>query len=171
MKNKKITSPLAISLFLLCAACGVDDNESVTRIFRYVNESSVEVALVGEPNDNFDIPDSLVLQNGGFFECSDSHAAMEETRYPSFPYKIGNSDVVPVEYIPIKIYFGKTIYQTYYFNEENCDLRNPFYYGIEPLSYIKTTREEKNKKHVKTIYTYTYTFTAEDYQNAIKAQE
>lgn len=59
----------------------------------------------------------------------------------------------------------------YYDNETNQDLRNPFYYGIMTPSYVKTTREEKKQKHIKIISTYTYTFTAEDYQNAIKVQD
>lgn len=65
MKNKKIIPWILFTTFISTASCvvGVTDNTSSTKIYRYVNESGVEVALVGETNDNFDVADSLVLQN------------------------------------------------------------------------------------------------------------
>lgn len=167
MKNKKITLQLAMMLFLFSTACTkTSDSGGITEIYRYVNESGVEVALVGERQGRFVIPDSLVLQNGESFECSagfngdGGDGGMSQ----SFPYKEGE----PGALIPLKIYFNKTVRMTYYAENTGKNSRNPF---LSDNAYVKTWQEKKHKKEIEIINTYTYTFTAEDYQNALAAQK
>lgn len=138
--------------------CKVTDKDGVTRIYRYVNESGVEVALVGQPSGNYKIPDSLVVQDGNTFECSFGYSYLHHVEN-KFPYNLGGPTTYPsTPYIPIKIYFNKNIRVVYTYKDYTA--RNPMF--VEQIG-------PKKKKHKK-IYTYTYTFTAEDYQNAIKAQ-
>lgn len=154
---------------LIGEGCKEVDTDGRTNTYIYTNESGVEVALVGKTYKNFNIPDSLVLQDGESKEYSFSFNSFSGGMFSTFPYERYDYQTTPLTYIPLKIYFDKTIPVVYYFHGDNPDLRNPLFAETK-TSYHKTQREEKKKKYIRTITTYTYIFTAEDYQNAIKGQ-
>lgn len=170
MKWSEIRILLSFIPFLFLEGCTTTDSDTYINTYRFINESGVEVALVGEPNDNFGMPDSLVLSNRESKECFFGYNSFSSGLFPNFPYKGYNNITEPYTNFPIKIYFDKKTCVIYYDREDDIPLRNPFSYGEDHLSYVKTKREEKNKKYIKTIYTYTYTFTAADYQSATKGQ-
>lgn len=159
--KKLITS--ALLLLVATVGCKVTDTTGIRKIFRYVNESGVEVALVGQHNPFYNIEDSTVIPSGETFECSLDFPEMDEGSYSTFPYKLGGPDEnPPIDYIPIKVYYNKNICKSYIETDKGktpADLNNG--------SYTITRTSERKKK----IRTYTYTFTAEDYQNALKAQK
>lgn len=158
MNDRKIIYPVCFLMTVM--GCKVTDQGSVTDKYRYVNESGVEVALVGNAIPYFGIPDSLVLQNGDTFECSIKYPEMDAGIFPGYPYYLGGPTTDPSSaYIPVKIYYNKNTCIVY--THKDYTERNPIF--VEQSSLTK-------KRHSK-IYTYTYTFTAEDYQNAIKAQK
>lgn len=91
MKNRKMIMLISLTIFLSLEGCflgKMTDNHSSKDVFRYVNESGVEVAIVGEINEHADMPDSLVLENGASYEHTINYPAMASYVY-GFPYNLG----------------------------------------------------------------------------------
>ncbi len=161
MKNCRIILVIAVSVFAFSlTSCTTDTMGGVLSIYKYVNQSGVEVAMVGEAYGN--IPDSLVIKNGETYECSLHYPAEDGDYYSAiFPYDFGDP-YTEAEYIPIKVYYNKDICVSYTYKDK----------GKNPMMREKGSYEYQRKEKRKLItVTYTYTFTPEDYQNVIKAQK
>ena len=158
MKNCRIISIIAVSVLALSLTNCSKDTTGVLRIHKYINQSGVQVAMVGEGFGN--VPDSLVINNGETYECSLRYPSMNDGYYEKFPYNFGNRDN-EAEYIPLKVYYNKDICVSYTYKDEG---KNPA--GVDRGSYEVQRKEKRNLITV----IYTYTFTPEDYQNAINAQ-
>lgn len=147
--------------FLAILGCKITDQDSFTETYRYVNESGVEVALVGEPYQSFKIQDSIIIKNGNTFECGIGYSGLSNPE-SVFPYRLeADNGNTLTKSIPIKIYFNKNVCMRYTIEDKG---KNP---ANRDESYNTTVTRKKHR----TIYTYTYTFTAEDYQNALTAQK
>lgn len=160
MKICRIILVIAVSVFSLFLTNCAEDTTGILRIHKYVNQSGVEVAMVGDAYGN--IPDSLVLKNGETYECSLRYSVMGRGEDEDFPYNFGNPRN-DAEYIPLKVYYNKDICVSYTYKDE----------GKNPVGVNRGSYEVQYKKKTRRLITviYTYTFTPEDYQNAIKAQK
>lgn len=148
-----------ITILLTLVGCKRTDQLVIQRIHKYVNHSGVQVAMVGDAYGN--IPDSLVIPNGDTYECSYRYSVMMEQYDSRYPYNFGHPND-ETTFIPLKVYFNKNICVSYTFHDKG---KNPV--GINRGSYEIERKESKNL----TTLIYTYTFTPEDYQNAINAQK
>lgn len=119
----------------------------------------MEVALVGKANKNFNIPDSMVIPNGGTFECSYNYPAAEQGGMLTFPYYLGEQNGNP-EYTPVKIYYNNEVHVSY---TPQTLGKNPTILG-DNVSYAEKRTDTQNF----TLVIWTYTFTAQDYKNALK---
>ncbi len=147
------------ALLLTLTGCKWTDENVILKIHKYVNHSGVQVAMVGDAYGN--IPDSLVIPNGETYECSLHYPLMDYEYDLKYPYNFGNPNDEST-FIPLKVYYNKDICVSYTYKDNG---KNPMMQ--EEGSY---TYERKEKKHRTTIIK-TYTFTPEDYQNAINAQK
>lgn len=117
--------------------------------FVYVNNSGVEVAIVGKNKRYPEVPDSLVIANGASYRIQGIVEGPD-------PYGSGLGETNPV----IKVYFNKEILVLH---DNDCylknvrDIRESFYY-----SYVKTGERSTDA---------IYTFTPEDYQLALDLQK
>ena len=159
MKNCQIILICAIFMITL-TGCKLTDQDSILRIHKYVNLSGVQVAMVGEAYGN--IPDSLVIPNGDTYECSLRYPVLMEEEYDlKYPYNFGNPNNES-KFIPLKVYFNKNVCVSYTYKDKG---KNPV--GINRGSYSTEVTESNDL----TTLIFTYTFTPEDYQNAINAQK
>lgn len=118
--------------------------------FVYVNNSGVEVAIVGKSKDDRydEVPDSLVLANGASFVI---HGIPEGPK--PYGHNVG-------ETITVKVYFNK---ETLVLHDNEC-----YRYGVRDIrenhfyQFIKTGKRSTDM---------VYTFTPEDYQLALDLQK
>lgn len=161
MNYKKTRSAIAATM-LLIATSGcfkLSENSGAKSIYRYINKTGVEVALVGKANKNFNIPDSIVIPNGGTFECSYSYPSTEEGGLLTFPFDLGNQSADSKQ-IPMTIYYNKEVHVSY--TPQSLG-KNPTILG-DNSSYSEKRTDGKNF----TLVIWTYTFTEQDYQKAIE---
>ncbi len=159
MKKCHLLLGTAVMVFTLLLTNCTDQNDGILRIHKYINHSGVQVAMVGDAYGN--IPDSLVIPNGETYECSLHYPLMDYEYDLIYPYNFG----IPNDestFIPLKVYYNKDICVSYTYRDKG---KTPV--GINRGSY---EIDSKVSKKLNTLI-YTYTFTPEDYQNAINSQK
>lgn len=134
---------LLLTIVLLPVSCTIDYAYYLEDI--YVNNSGVEVAIVGKNKYDMykDVPDSLVILDGASYSISSGF----ET---SGPYEI---DVV-------KVYFNK---KTLVWHDKDCYRK-----GVRDIRYMDHYIFTKTGKRAQQAV---YTFTPEDYQLALDLQK